>query len=241
MLESDEPISEAGAKHRTGAESTGFAGDRRSDRQVTARRGNLMKRAQGQRTSGQRSASHEFSLALANPPDAVVPSVLWALAGTSAPSTAQESIWNLRTPEWEAVWPTMADAEESRQRLIRIASELIGYSGKLLPVQPVSAASQSMPFRSGHVPIDTALARSQRCRAGLWPGAGLGACRAGAPACRVHRLRRPSWRHGVTVRTLQPGGRGRGRHLCRALSWRTSAMTRSRCLPPCACVMRSWR
>jgi hypothetical protein len=81
--------------------------------------------------------------------------VLWALAG-SVPSVAQESIWNLRTPEWEAVWPTMADAEESRQRLIRIASELIGYSGKLLPVQPVGSASNE-PFRSGHVPVDTAL------------------------------------------------------------------------------------
>ena len=81
--------------------------------------------------------------------------VLWALAG-SAPSTAQESIWNLRTPEWEAVWPTMADAEESRQRLIRIASELIGYSGKLLPAQPVGPASADA-FRSGHVPIDTTL------------------------------------------------------------------------------------
>ena len=81
--------------------------------------------------------------------------LLWALTVT-LPSTAQESIWNLRTPEWEAVWPTMADADESRQRLIRIASELIGYSGKLLPVQPVSPVSQE-PFRSGHVPIDTTL------------------------------------------------------------------------------------
>ena len=68
-------------------------------------------------------------------------------------ATAQEAVWNLRTPEWEAVWPGIAGADDARLRLIRVASELVGYSGKLLPVAPVDAVSAT-GFLPGHVPVD---------------------------------------------------------------------------------------
>jgi hypothetical protein len=49
----------------------------------------------------------------------------------------------------------MANADEARQRLIHIASELMGYTGLVLPVQPVGPAAIEAP-RSGHILLDTA-------------------------------------------------------------------------------------
>ncbi len=77
------------------------------------------------------------------------------MLGSVSPSTAQDLIWNLRTPEWEAVWPTMANPEEARQRLIHIASEIIGYTGLVLPAEPIGPMTNEAPM-DGHVLVGMA-------------------------------------------------------------------------------------
>jgi len=67
---------------------------------------------------------------------------------------AQEAVWNLRSPDWDAIWPTVPQADEARHDLITAASQLVGYSGQLLPVQPVGGTDVAL--LDGHVPVNIA-------------------------------------------------------------------------------------
>ena len=78
---------------------------------------------------------------------------LWMLAA-AFPAAAQDAVWNLRTPEWKAVWPSLPNEEQARLDLIRVASQLVAYSGKFYPVHPVADVETAIP--GGHVGVDVA-------------------------------------------------------------------------------------
>ncbi len=87
----------------------------------------------------------------------VAVALILALFSCSMPwdtARAQEAVWNMRTPEWEAVWPTIPNDAKVRLDVITVASQLTGYSGQLLPVQRISQNDTAIP--PGHVPVDVA-------------------------------------------------------------------------------------
>lgn len=82
--------------------------------------------------------------------------LLAAMAGLLGVSGfAQDAVWNLRTPEWKEAWARLPAADEPDLALIRIASQLAGYSGSFLPVAPV-APDMTAGLEPGQVPVDLA-------------------------------------------------------------------------------------
>ncbi len=73
--------------------------------------------------------------------------------GFSVPVVAQDAVWNLRTPEWKEAWTRLPAGGEPDLALIRIASQLAGYSGSFLPVAPV-APDMAEGLQPGQVPVD---------------------------------------------------------------------------------------
>jgi len=78
-----------------------------------------------------------------------------ALGTLSAGVAGQDAVWNLRTPEWKAAWAALPPGGEPDLELIRIASQLAGYSGSFLPVAPV-APGITAGLEPGQVPVDLA-------------------------------------------------------------------------------------
>ena len=82
--------------------------------------------------------------------------LLGAMAGGVAmEGAAQDAVWNLRTPEWKEAWTLLPAEGEPDLALIRIASQLAGYSGSFLPVAPV-APGVTAGLEPGQVPVDLA-------------------------------------------------------------------------------------
>lgn len=81
-----------------------------------------------------------------------------ALAGACGlPSfaLAQDSVWNLRTPEWKAAWADLPADGDPDLKLIAVASQLVVYSGIFLPVGPVAPGIDA-GLQPGHVPVELA-------------------------------------------------------------------------------------
>lgn len=81
-----------------------------------------------------------------------------ALAGACGlPSfaPAQDSVWNLRTPEWKAAWADLPADGDHDLKLIAVASQLVAYSGVFLPVGAVAPGIDA-GLQPGHVPVELA-------------------------------------------------------------------------------------
>lgn len=74
---------------------------------------------------------------------------------TGAAALAQDAVWNLRTPEWKDAWTRLSEVADPDLALIRIASQLVAYSGSFLPVAPV-APGMTAGLEPGQVPVDLA-------------------------------------------------------------------------------------
>ena len=79
--------------------------------------------------------------------------VCLVVLATGAAALAQDAVWNLRTPEWKEAWGRLSGVADPDLELIRIASQLVAYSGSFLPVAPV-APGITTGLEPGQVPVD---------------------------------------------------------------------------------------
>ena len=88
-------------------------------------------------------------------PGRVLVLIAVALGISGMPARPQDAVWNLRTPEWQAAWQAIPGPGDPDLDLIRIASQLVAYSGSFFPVAPLAPGIDA-GLQSGQVPVELA-------------------------------------------------------------------------------------